>query len=188
MASSTDSLTKLAHKLCFYGAPVSSRSSICGVWVRRVFLLFFSMTLVFLRPPCSTYHTSKTHWTGLISAVLRRHRALSANIEFLSKFALWILVTPKPRSVFISSTLTSFSLGDFLMIPGERTQRWNVKFLTSYHVVYSSGPLQPQPLGPSQVTTPSLSPTSATLAILPGVYAEAIWKHFRLINNAVDEI
>jgi len=106
---------------------------------RRIFPLFFSITLIFLRSPCSTPSTSTTHWIGLIpTALLRRHRTLSANIELFSKFALWILTTPKPRSVFISSTLAFFHSGILSTLSGKCVLRCYIEFSWHGHVVFHS--------------------------------------------------
>ena len=136
---------------------------------RRIFPRFFSITLIFSRPPCSTFSTSTTQWIGLIPvALLRRHRTLSTNIELFSKFALWILTIPKPRSVSISSTLAFFHLGILLTVSGECMQCCYIGFLMSHCVVYSFGPAVTfGHLCLSRPPPPSLSPTSVTLDILP---------------------
>jgi len=150
---------------------------------RRIFPPFPSITLTFSHLPRSTSSTSITHWIGLISVtVLRRHRTLSANIGVFSKSALWILTIPKPRSVFISSTLVFFHLGILLTVSGECTQCFYIGFLMSHRAVYSFGPAAT--LGHSCL--PWLPPPY-TLDILPGFMLK-LHGGTRLINNTVGEI
>jgi len=99
----------------------------------------FLITL-YLRPPCSTYGTSTTQWTGSISvAFLRYRRTLPLDIEFPQKPALWILAVPKPRSVLVSSTVAFCHLGILLAVSGECIRRCYIEHLTSHHVC-SFGP------------------------------------------------